>query len=116
MRRILLLLAEFVALSAPLTWLWMEWGLDVYVHFLFGLLAPIYEAVGATHVEHSAAGHRYLSYVPFLVLMCITPGVTWRRRLWGSLGGCALILLAHLILSRPTPRRRFAPNLPSPRP
>ena len=34
MRRILLLLLEFVALSAPLTWLWLEWGQALYVELL----------------------------------------------------------------------------------
>jgi hypothetical protein len=98
-RRILILLLEFVALSAPLTWLWLGWGLDAYIDLLFGLLQPIYRAFGGAHAGGTPAGHRYLSYVPFLVLMSITPGMALRRRLLAIAGGCVLLLLSHVLLT-----------------
>lgn len=99
MRRILILLLEFVALSAPLTWLWLAWGMDAYIDFLFGLLRPVYRAFGAVHAGGSAAGYRYLSYVPFAVLMSITPGMALRRRLLATAGGMVLLLLSHVAVT-----------------
>lgn len=99
MRRILLLLLSFVALSAPLTWAWLEWGREGYVEILFGLLDPAYHLLGASHARHSPAGHRYLAYVPFAVLMLITPGMAPSRRALATLAGCGLILLSHLLLT-----------------
>jgi hypothetical protein len=37
-----------------------------------------------------------VSYVPFLVLMLVTPGLPWRRRLGGILLGVPLIFLCHV--------------------
>ncbi|MDJ0848571.1 MAG: hypothetical protein QNK04_09355 [Myxococcota bacterium] len=99
MRRILLLLLEFVALSAPLTWLWLEWGQALYGELLFAALDPFYDALGGRHASRSPAGHRYLAYVPFLALMAITPGMALRRRLLSMLAGFALIFLSHVLLT-----------------
>jgi hypothetical protein len=41
---------------------------------------------------------RLVSIVPFVVLMAITPGLTWRRRAVGSLVGLLLIACFHLAL------------------
>ncbi len=99
MRRILLLLLEFVAVSAPLTWLWLRWGQAAYGELLFAAMDPVYDLFGATHVRRSPAGHRYLAYVPFLALMAITPGMALRRRLLSLLAGCGLIFLSHVLLT-----------------
>ncbi len=99
MRRILLLLLEFVALSAPLTWLWLEWGQALYGELLFAVMDPFYDVFGVSHVRRSPAGHRYLAYVPFLALMTITPGMALRRRLLALLTGAGLIFLSHVLLT-----------------
>ena len=77
MRRILYLLAEFILLTIPLTWAWLRWGSDAYTSLILAVIDPLYEMLGATHVKRGPTGHRFISYVPFLVLMAPqTPNVT----------------------------------------
>ena len=75
----------FFALTLPLTWLWMEWGRDPYARFLIGLAEQLFE-IGRSGgaARGSAAGARFVSVVPFVVLMAVTPGLSWRRRLLGK--------------------------------
>lgn len=96
MKRILLLLLEFVALTVPLTWAWETWANDAYGRLLFEILDSLYRTIGGKHAGHSPAGLRFVSYVPFLVLVAITPLMSLRRRLWGGLFGCFAIFVSHL--------------------
>ena len=97
-RRLLLLLLLFLALSMPLAWLWLEWGQPVYVRLLRAMLDPIYHAIGLHHQGAGPVAPRLVSVVPFLVLMAITPAMSWRRRWVGALVGMAVILGFHLFL------------------
>lgn len=96
MKRLLLVLAEFVALSVPLTWAWLTWGKALYLELLVGLL----ETLGAAPVRHGMGGVslRFVSHVPFAVLMLITPELSARRRLVGWAIGASLIVASHLLL------------------
>jgi hypothetical protein len=97
-RRLLLPLVLFFALSMPLAWLWLEWGQAVYVRLLRAMLDPIYHAIGLHHQGAGPVAPRLVSVVPFLVLMAITPAMSWRRRWVGALVGMAVILGFHLFL------------------
>jgi len=111
--RLLRLAAELVALSLPLTWLWLAWGQSAYESFFAATARPLLEAFGVGPVVASPARHRFVSYVPFLVLMLVTPRLGWRRRAGGILLGIPLIFLCHVGLvaveslshtrARPTP-------------
>jgi hypothetical protein len=94
--RPLLLFLEFVALTVPLTWLWVAWAQDAYVGFFEVVLGPVLGALGVSSVADSPALKRFVSYVPFLVLIVITPGMSLRRRLVGGGVGVLLIFLCHL--------------------
>ena len=98
MRRILLLFLEFLVLSMPLAWLWLNWLNEPYDKLLFEILDAIYGVVGGEHAGHGPAGHRFVSYVPFLVLVAITPSLTLRRRLWGGAIGSFAIFLSHIFM------------------
>lgn len=98
MTRILRLLAEFLLLTIPLTWAWLRWGNDAYTSLIFWVVDPLYEFLGATHVKRGPTGHRFISYVPFLVLMAITPRIPDRRRIWGTLVGSVLIFCSHVVM------------------
>jgi hypothetical protein len=97
-RRPLLLALSFVLASAAGTWLWLAWGGAAYERLLITVAGPLLEGIGVTRVAESPAQKRFISYVPFLVLMWLTPGMTLRRRAAGTLAGCALLFVAHVAL------------------
>jgi hypothetical protein len=112
-----------VALTVPLTWLWVEGLEDLYARGFAWLAAPLLEPFGAAGgVAESPARKRFVSYLPFLVLVLVTPGLSARRRLLGLLAGIALIFLCHVGLvavealaqtrARPT-RDAFSTVLPA---
>ena len=83
----------------PLAWIWLEWVQVWYVRGLRLLLDPLYAAIGLPRQGGGGpAVPRLVSLVPFLVLMAITPGLSWRRRWVGSLVGVAAIVAFHLVL------------------
>jgi len=94
--RIVRLLLEVAALSLPLTWLWLVWGQSAYEHFFAETARPWLEAFGVSTLPDSPARRRFVSYVPFLVLMAVTPGLPWQRRLGGVLLGVPLVFLCHV--------------------
>lgn len=100
MKRLLLLLLEFVVLSVPLTWVWIHWGKAHYVRGLFATLGVVYDLLGLPPTGRGAGGVslRYVSQVPFVVLMAITPGIHLRRRLVGWAVGALLIFASHVAL------------------
>ncbi len=91
-----LLFLEFVALTVPLTWFWVVWAQDAYVAFFEVAAGPVLGALGVVSVADSPALRRFVSYVPFVVLMVITPGLSLRRRIGGLLVGFPLIFLCHV--------------------
>ena len=97
-RRLLLLVVLFLALTMPLAWLWLGWGQPHYVRLLRGMLAPVYRAIGLEPQGGGPVQPRLVSLVPFLVLMAITPTLSWRRRSAGALIGVVLIVSFHLFL------------------
>ena len=94
--RALLRVLSFVVLTAGLTWAWIEWGADAYERLLLAVAGPVLQLFGVSRIADSPARQRFIAYVPFLVLMCLTPGLSARRRLIGSLVGCALLFAAHI--------------------
>jgi hypothetical protein len=98
--RLLLLIVLFFVLSIPLAWLWQEWALSRYVAFLFSILRPLHDALGWPFAGKGGGGLslRFVSHVPFLVLVLLTPGLSWRRRALGALLGSAFIATTHLFV------------------
>jgi len=95
-KRSLLLVLEFIVLSVVLTWLWVVWAHDAYSAFFLRLAEPLLGLLGVTEVAESPAQKRFVNYVPFFVLMVITPGLSLRRRIGGLLVGFSLIFLCHV--------------------
>lgn len=93
--RPLRLALSFVLLTAGLTWAWIAWGGAAYERLLLAVAGPALEAIGVTRIAESPAQKRFVSTVPFLVLVWLTPGLSLRRRVVGTLVGCALLFLAH---------------------
>jgi len=97
-RRLLVLLLLFFGLTMPLAWLWLAFGENVYARLLFAILDPVYDAIGLHHRRGGPVAPRLVSVVSFAVLMAITPDMSLRRRLAGTLVGLAVILVFHLLL------------------
>ena len=106
-----LLFLEFVVLSVVLTWLWLAWAQDAYAVFFEWMAGPLLRLAGVANVAESPAVKRFVNYVPFLVLMVITPRMNLRRRLLGTVIGVALIFLCTWVSWRwsTSPRPGTAP-------
>jgi hypothetical protein len=55
MKAIVLTLLKIVAVSAPLTWLWIAWGREAYAKLFVQLALPIYGLFGLTSLLPNAA-------------------------------------------------------------
>ena len=95
--RLLLTLLKIVVLSVPLTWLWIEWGREAYGALFAKLALPIYGLVGLTDLVPSGARDRFINYLPFLILMLITPRLSLKRRLVGIAAGFLVIFAVHVV-------------------
>ena len=95
--RLLLTLLKVVAVSAPLTWLWLAWGREAYGKLFFALSLPIFGLLGVTDLVPEGARDRFINYLPFLILMLITPRLTWQRRVVGTCVGFVVIFFVHVL-------------------
>ncbi len=95
MSRLLLPLAKFIAVTVPLTWLWLEGGREAYHRLFIDVAHPMLVGLGWPKSQLGSVPQRFISYVPFLALMLITPGITMSRRFWGTVIGCFLLFLSH---------------------
>lgn len=86
----------FLGLSIPLTWVWLDWGRKWYGRNFAQLALPIYGLFGATTVMPTGARHRFINYLPFLILMLITPRLSLLRRALGIPIGFVLIFFSHV--------------------
>jgi len=93
--RLLLLLVKFVAITAPLTWLWLEGGRQLYHEVFVELTQPMLNWFGWPNSRLGSVPQRFISYVPFLALMLIPPRITPARRFWGTLIGFGILFLSH---------------------
>jgi len=94
-RRLSLLALEFVAITAPLTWLWIEWGREAYHEIFIEVTRPMVAWFGIPNAQLGHAPQRFISYVPFIALMVITPGLTLERRVFGTVIGFGVLFLSH---------------------
>ncbi len=95
--RAFLFLLKFILLSGTLTWLWIEWGRQIYGRVFSTLVTPLYASLGIVGFQGSR--ERYINYIPFLVLMLITPRVRAARRFGGIAVGFLVIFTFHVFLS-----------------
>ena len=73
----------------------MEWGRRAYGRLFLELANPIYGWFGVTAYQ-GGVRERYINYIPFLVLMILTPRISWRHRTLGTLAGLVLIFFFQL--------------------
>jgi len=96
MKAFLLTLIKIAVVSAPLTWLWIHWGRDAYGWLFLQLSLPIYGFFGLTTMVPEGARDRFINYLPFLILMIVTPRMSLTRRVVGTLVGFVVLFLCHV--------------------
>ena len=89
----------FVVISIGLTWVWNEWLRALYAEFFRTVATTIYDAIGLGHARVAAFRQRYINFVPFVALVLVTPGLTFRRRFVGLGLGLVTISVGHVILN-----------------
>jgi hypothetical protein len=94
--KILVPLLKILAVSAPLTWLWVVGGREAYGKIFTHLSIPIFGILGLTSLNPDGARDRFINYLPFLILMLITPRLSVLRRVVGTVVGFVAIFFAHV--------------------
>jgi hypothetical protein len=89
---------EFVAITMPLTWLWMNGGQDLYFRFFMRMARPILLLLGVTNFPPGLVKDRMISFIPFFALMLVTPQIPLARRWIGIGAGFALLFVSHTAL------------------
>ena len=116
MRKVVLRVAVFAAITLLLTWLWGEGGRVLYGKFLKLVAPSIYDAIGFEGARVGAFRQRYVNFIPFVGLLLATPGLASRRRLVGLVAGLFVLFCGHLALNLTEAgagRARHLPILPS---
>jgi hypothetical protein len=98
MKAALLFLVKFVCLTAPLIWLWQIGGLSVYDSLYSPIARAIYDWLGFEAVE-TPVRDRYINFIPFLALMILTPHLSTRRRLGGTVIGLVILFSMHIAVN-----------------
>lgn len=95
-KRLLLLVLEFLVLTVPTAYVWIEWGRTAYLRVFVMLSTPILIFLGVEEFKPNLVQEHFLNYIPFLVLMVITPQLTLRRRIIGTIIGFVIIFFDHI--------------------
>jgi len=95
--RLPLKLLQIAAISLPLTWIWIEWGRAAYGWLFLRLALPVFGLLGETSLMPVGARDRFINYLPFLILMLVTPRMSWLRRIVGIAVGFVSIFVSHLV-------------------
>jgi len=85
--RVLIQVLKVVGITVPVTWLWLEWGRAAYGRLFAELSIPIFGFLGMTEIMPQGSRDRFIGYLPFLILMIVTPRMTWLRRSVGIVVG-----------------------------
>ena len=89
--RVLLQVLKVVGITVPVTWFWLQWGRTAYGQIFAELSIPIFSLLGMYDVMPEGSRDRFINYLPFLILMIVTPRLTLLRRSVGIVVGFVLI-------------------------
>ena len=95
MKQALFFLAKFIALTAPLTWLWQHGGRRAYREIHLPAAQTVFELLGFGHVP-APGRQRFISIIPFMALVMLTPRLSARRRWLGLVFGLLALFLLHI--------------------
>jgi hypothetical protein len=109
MKQALFFLIKFIALTAPLTWLWQKGGRAAYREIHVHGARLVFELLEVGHVP-TPGRQRFISIIPFIALVLMTPRLSIRRRWLGLLLGLLALFLLHIfsqLWADPETRRFF---------
>lgn len=89
--RVLLQALKVIGITVPVTWIWLEWGRAAYGRLFVELAIPIFGFLGMTRILPQGSRDRFINYLPFLILMLLTPRMSLLRRSLGIGVGFVLI-------------------------
>lgn len=95
--RVLLQTAKVIGITVPVTWAWLEWGRTAYGRLFAELAIPIFGFFGMTSILPQGSRDRFINYLPFLILMLVTPRMSLLRRWLGILIGFVLIFILQVL-------------------
>ena len=101
--RLSLAFLGFLTLTILGLWAWVYGGQRFYAQILVWSASWVYPLFGLGGIPLAAARLRYVNIVPFVALMLVTPGLSWKRRSVGILAGLLFLHFSHLALNA-TPR------------
>jgi hypothetical protein len=99
MKKAILVIVGFAAITIILTWLWTNGGRNLYGQFFKVIAPPIYDLIGFDDARVGAFRQRYINFIPFVGLVLATPGIALRRRALGLAGGLVALSCGHLALN-----------------
>lgn len=76
--------------------MWIEWGRSAYGRVFAELSIPIFGLLGMNEILPQGTRDRFIGYLPFLILMIVTPRMTWLRRSLGIVIGFVAIFFVQV--------------------
>ena len=98
-KRLLLLAAKFLIITVPLGLIWIEWARTAYLNLFVKIATPVLLLFGVQDIFGKYVVDHFINYVPFLVLIVITPELSPKRRIVGGVIGFFLLFVGHIVLT-----------------
>ncbi|MBC8341598.1 MAG: hypothetical protein H8E63_08065 [Proteobacteria bacterium] len=94
--RVLPQVLKAVGISVPVTLIWLEWGRAAYGSLFATLSIPIFGFLGLPEVLPEGTRDRFIGYLPFLIMMVVTPRMSHVRRFAGIVIGFVAIFFLQM--------------------
>ncbi len=100
-KNLLLFLLKLASLTLILGYVWFSGLQEQYPHLISPIAIPFFKFVGVTKWRLVLVLEHFTNLVPYIALVLSSPGIIthWKRMLTALLGGTAIIMLFHLLLS-----------------
>ena len=96
-----LFLLKLLVFSLALGYLWFSRYQVLYPYWIDGIADPFFKLVGVKKWWLALVVEHFTNLVPYLALVLASPGLFkhWKRTLIALVGGVAILILGHLLLS-----------------
>ena len=100
-RELWLFLAKLAFFSVVFGLLWFYFVQDAYPHILKPVVFPFFKWVGVTKWRLSILLDHFTNLIPYLALVCSTPGFfkNWKKTILALVVGLLILIIGHIALS-----------------